>query len=415
MVNMHENQRELDVRATRLEHELNATQTEYNSLKTRYDDVLKKLDSVQLENERLNKLINEQQQDVLIRSPPSEWIQMSQMNKTANRDVDISSIASNDIEIDSEKYVSIDYLHNEENNSDLNNDDGDNNKEYTLPEQLKLLRATLNDAKNDVDSLREEKLKFEMLSENLNQELNTLKTKLQNQSVFDMSRTGIHPDTSITTLRYLEASIHELMSASGYNLNIDNNESLEESALPGNDSMEGGSKLEESMLPSQYLHGNGNQDDDSASEDEADSLQENTLFHDSILAPEDTVDSNVIGDDSLLARVDGLEDTSMFLQATPGPGNAEAKRLFQKIKYIVETTRDEQNIIYKQLQFLKEKFSGLSFVADHVDAEVDRPETLPSSSKTVAALDWKELEEGLLNQQPEVTCPYFVDQFHILV
>lgn len=403
MVNMHENQRELDVRATRLEQELNATQTEYNSLKTRYDDITKKLDSVQMENQRLNKLLNEQQQAALIRSPPSEWIQMSQMNNAVNRDADISSIASNDVEIDSEKYVSIDF--NEGNDLHLKENDEDNG-EYTLSEQLKILRENLNEAKNDVDSLREEKLKFEMLSENLNEELNTLKSQLQNQSVFNMSRTDIPPEESITTLRFLEASIHELMSASGYNLYIDTNESLEECALPGNASIERDSKLEESMLPSHYLHGNGDQDDDSASENEVDSLQENTLFHDSILAAEETVDgkgADLVGDatveDSILARVDRIEESSIFLQATPERSNAEAKRLFQKIKYIVETTRDEQNIIYKQLNFLKNKFSALSLV-DDADEAVDYLDT-PSSSKVVA-LDWKELEEGLLNQQPEV-------------
>ena len=219
MVNMHENQRDLESQITRLDGELDSVQTEYNALKYRYDEVVKKLDNVQLENQRLQNILDSKQQDSF-QLPGSSGIH--------HRDSDVLSISSNDVEIASEKYVNIDYQ------ASPAMADGDS--ELTMSEQLKILRENLNDAKNDVHSLREEKMRFEMLSENLNQELNTLKSELQNQSIFDMSKTQ---PMDQSTMRILEASVHDLLSASGYVL-----PEIEQSGL------------DESMLPSQYLHGN---------------------------------------------------------------------------------------------------------------------------------------------------------------
>uniref|UniRef100_A0A7M5WRQ3 Uncharacterized protein n=1 Tax=Clytia hemisphaerica TaxID=252671 RepID=A0A7M5WRQ3_9CNID len=457
MVNMHENQRDLESQITRLDGELDSVQTEYNALKHRYDDVIKKLDNVQFENQRLQDILDSKQQDSL---------QLPGNSGNHHRDSDVLSISSNDVEIASEKYVNIDYQ------------TSPGHSEPTMSEQLKLLRENLNDAKNDVHSLREEKMRFEVLSENLNQELNTLKSELQNQSIFDMSK---NQPIDQSTMRFLEASVHDLLSASGFIL-----PEVEQSVL------------DESMLPSQYLHGNAGDKKVEHSDDEEDSLEENTMFHDSIIlgpgegeevlaehfnfdesdlsqipleAEEETfpgtpenfdeniknesvnqeedITQNPLGDSvnfQTPKRSEGrnnryqnqrqsfnfsqmpMEGDSIRLETpirskvkrisssnasqTPFEGdsvyletpdrtkeNEEAQRLFQKIKYIVDATRDEQNIICNQLNYLKTKFSGIlnntgyndtGYVAEDVEENTQHP------------MEWKDLAQGLLNQKTKV-------------
>ena len=240
VVNMHEHQRDLELQVTRLDEELISVQTEYNTLKGRYDDVIQKMDGIQVENQRLQNILNENPQ-------PHSQATLLDVPRSDKDNTDALSISSNDIEIASELYVNIDYQRALEEDEDIKNDE--QQQEYPMSEQLKILRETLDDAKKDVTNLREEKLRFERLSENLNMELNSLKSELQNQSVFEMSSRSFHHNQSqlkadaASTYKVLEASVYELLSASGYQLPPPEDDEAEEVAA-----------MDESMLPSQYLH-----------------------------------------------------------------------------------------------------------------------------------------------------------------
>ena len=444
VVSMHENQRDLEIQVTRLDDELNLVQSEYNTLKDRYDGVIQKLDSIQVENQRLQSIITENQGQPSLAGLPRLMLDVPTSGMSSKGD-DALSISSNDIEFASEKYVNIDYQQIEDVDQDQKLDQQQRDyqdvevEEPPMSEQLKMLRETLDDAKKDVNNLREEKQRFERLSENLNLELNSLKSELQNQSVFDMSRAA--GETS--TMKILEASIHELLSASGYNLTAP-------LFLNRHNSTTDVGGMDESMLPSQYLHGHTSEGDSSDGDDLVnESLKDNTLFHDSIIVGEDDAgdymtnrvedaqgapqegkpqegklqegetqegetqaeetylkEQSLLSQESILQEQSVLEEShlgelsnpqeshrpnphyshllhnqsqvdeqssnllegevSVFLE-TPdrNRGNEDAHRLFTKIKFILDQTRDEQNIINNQLQYLKENLVKMTSLGEN--------------------------------------------------
>ena len=220
--------------------------------------MIQTLDGIQMENQRLQNIVKENNQQ-----PTTHLLDIP-----GDKDnTDALSISSNDIEIESENYVNIDYQKDQEDTSKVDGIDK-NREQFDIPmsEQLKILREALDETKNDVTNLREEKLKFEKLSENLNLELNSLKSELQNQSVFELSQNKSfqqHYNQNRSSFRILEASVHELLTASGYQLPLPEDDEAEPLVTVGERGDDGMTIMDESMLPSQYLHeGEADSDDD---------------------------------------------------------------------------------------------------------------------------------------------------------
>lgn len=218
-----------------------------------------------MENQRLQRILKENETNR--QTTTAHLLDIPGAGGRTDKDnTDALSISSNDIEIESEKYVNIDYQKDDDVAPTVV-EDGINNEEqleYPMSEQLRILRETLDEAKNDVTNLREEKLKFERLSENLNLELNSLKSELQNQSTFEMpqNKSFQHHAHNRSSFKILEASLHELLSASGYQLPLPEDDEAEPlvTVEEGNDD---GMVMDESMLPSQYFHeGEADSEDD---------------------------------------------------------------------------------------------------------------------------------------------------------
>lgn len=286
LLDMHGKKSDLELRVSELEDELNSTQTEYDLLKVRYDNTVRQLDQAQFENRNLNETLNRSRPVLL--SPDREPCD------------DALSICSNDVEIASEKYVNIEY-------TSPTPPPVSPTAEQNLEDQLKLLRAALNEAKRDASTLKEEKENVERLSEDLKKELNGLKSQLENQSVFNVSKHFENQDV----LKFLESSVHELLSRTGYNI-ADPDISREESGM-ASDSI---ARLDESQQ-SQY--------------------------------PPDL---------SVLSTTSESED---------------AKQLFNKIQYVFHNAKAERDVLYKQLKYLNGKFSGI-FVPTSKEEDVELSE-----------------------------------------
>ena len=303
MLSMHEVKSNLELKVFSLEAELNSTQTEYDSLKGRYDKTLNRLDQIEMENRSLNEsLLNKSRANLL--SPVSD------------RDPDVLSISSNDVEIFSENYVNIDYTTMATPSSDQNLEPED---------QLKQLRQNLDEAKTEVTTLKEENMKFEILSENLNKELNDLRQQLQNQSVFDLTKQMEKEET----LKFLETSMHNLLSCSRMNLSICNRQT-----------------------PSSFIHSLKDPErdvdrdtDDVKNVDYDIGEKEKVIYHDPYGSSKTINDSVFVDptDVSVLSRDGSSEDV---------------KQLFEQIKLLIEHTKNERRILYKQLVYLNTKFAA---------------------------------------------------------
>ena len=118
-----------------------------------------------------------------------------------------------------------------------------------------------------------------------------------------------------------------------------------------------------------------------------------------------------------LLDITSTGDSTVYLE-TPDRRREteEAHRLFTKIKFILDTTRDEQNLINNQLKFLKENLVVPKIVLlteDNIKKVID----LPSDDKEEGENDddkrlvgneesqiveWEDLAHGLLNQDAKV-------------
>ena len=119
-----------------------------------------------------------------------------------------------------------------------------------------------------------------------------------------------------------------------------------------------------------------------------------------------------------LLDITSTGDSTVYLE-TPDRRREteEAHRLFTKIKFILDTTRDEQNLINNQLKFLKENLVLVPKIVLLTEDNIKKVIDLPSDDKEEGENDddkrlvgneesqiveWEDLAHGLLNQDAKV-------------
>ena len=118
------------------------------------------------------------------------------------------------------------------------------------------------------------------------------------------------------------------------------------------------------------------------------------------------VDNNSALTSQPLLDMTGTGDSTVYLE-TPDRRREteEAHRLFTKIKFILDTTRDEQNVINNQLKFLKEKFAVSQLVlvsrgSNGLPEASKRPESVNSNGKEVLSNEDSQLADTINDGLP---------------